>query len=48
MTLAHRAFLAVFLLAQLALAGIWQNQPGRDGGFGHIEILPCAGGLCGS
>lgn len=30
------------------LAGIWRTQPGRDGGFGHVEILPCGGGLCGT
>lgn len=30
------------------LAGIWQTQPGRDGGFGHVEIRPCTGGLCGT
>ncbi|SNR26509.1 DUF2147 domain-containing protein [Paracoccus sediminis] len=30
------------------LAGIWRTQPGRDGGFGHVEIKPCGGGLCGT
>ncbi|MCZ0960735.1 DUF2147 domain-containing protein [Paracoccus benzoatiresistens] len=30
------------------LAGVWQTQPGRDGGFGHVQIQPCAGGLCGT
>ena len=29
------------------LTGVWQTQPGRDGGFGHVEIRPCGGGLCG-
>ncbi|WP_295047031.1 DUF2147 domain-containing protein [uncultured Paracoccus sp.] len=30
------------------LAGIWRTQPGKDGGFGHVEIVPCGGGLCGT
>lgn len=30
------------------LAGVWLTQPGRDGGFGHVEIVPCGGGLCGT
>lgn len=36
------------LLAADPLAGIWRTQPGRDGGFGHVEILPCGDGLCGT
>lgn len=30
------------------LAGTWRTQPGKDGGFGHVEILPCGEGLCGT
>lgn len=49
----HLAFLALILPAQPVhaadpLAGIWRTQPGRDGGFGHVQIQPCAGGLCGT
>lgn len=36
------------VLAADPLAGVWLTQPGRDGGFGHVEILPCANGLCGT
>lgn len=50
---AHLAALGFFLVSQPALAadpltGVWRTQPGRDGGFGHVEILPCPGGLCGT
>lgn len=30
------------------LSGVWQTQPGRDGGYGHVRIAPCAGGFCGT
>ena len=30
------------------LAGTWRTQPGKDGGFGHVEILPCGDALCGT
>lgn len=30
------------------LTGVWQTQPGKDGGLGHVRIAPCAGGLCGT
>ena len=47
------ALAALALLGQPALAadplsGLWRTQPGRDGGFGHVEIGPCGGGLCGT
>ena len=50
------ALLALVALALLGqplraadpLAGIWRTQPGHDGGFGHVRIEPCAGGLCGT
>lgn len=45
-------FLLALLAAQPVLAadpltGIWQTNPGRDGGFGHVRIEPCGNGLCG-
>lgn len=47
------ALAALALLGQPALAadplsGLWRTQPGRDGGFGHVEIGPCGAGLCGT
>ncbi|WP_196053554.1 DUF2147 domain-containing protein [Paracoccus lichenicola] len=48
LALAALAFLGQPALAADPLAGIWRTQPGRDGGFGHVEILPCGGGLCGT
>lgn len=30
------------------LSGTWRTQPGTDGGFGHVEIAPCAEGFCGT
>lgn len=48
-------FLAVFLTsaplvaaASDPLVGLWQTNPGRDGGFGHVRIEPCGAGLCGT
>ncbi len=50
---ASLALLALILSPQAAqavdpLAGLWRTQPGRDGGFGHVQIQPCGGGLCGT
>lgn len=42
------ALLAAPALAADPLVGTWQTQPGRGGGFGHVEITPCSGGLCGT
>ena len=28
--------------------GVWQTQPGDDGGFGHVRIAPCGAALCGT
>lgn len=44
---------AVFLFLPSAatadpLAGLWQTSPGRDGGFGHVRIVPCGNALCGT
>ncbi|MDQ1899529.1 DUF2147 domain-containing protein [Paracoccus sp. WLY502] len=44
---------ALALIAQPAwaadpLAGTWRTQPGKSGGFGHVEIVPCGGALCGT
>lgn len=30
------------------LAGLWQTNPGREGGFGHVRISPCGPALCGT
>ena len=30
------------------LTGTWRTEPGKDGGFGHVEIVPCGGNLCGT
>jgi uncharacterized protein (DUF2147 family) len=48
--LAPAAALAAALLAGPALAepvlGTWQTQP-DDGAYAHVEMAPCAGGICG-
>jgi len=52
-----RAGLAVALALAAAMAGaaqadpvegVWQTQPGDDGGFGHVRIAPCDAALCGT
>ncbi len=53
MKLASILFPLALIAAQPALAadpltGIWQTSPGRDGGFGHVQIQPCGAGLCGT
>ncbi|GHG19786.1 DUF2147 domain-containing protein [Paracoccus aerius] len=53
MKLASLLFPLALIAAQPAfaadpLAGIWQTSPGRDGGFGHVQIKPCGAGLCGT
>lgn len=30
------------------LTGVWQTNPGRDGGFGHVRIGLCEDSLCGT
>lgn len=42
------AALAVPARAADPLTGVWRTQPGRDGGFGHVEIVPCGAKLCGT
>ena len=46
------AALAVAMVAGMAMAdpaeGVWQTQPGDDGGFGHVRIAPCGPVLCGT
>ncbi|WP_374300495.1 DUF2147 domain-containing protein [Paracoccus sp. (in: a-proteobacteria)] len=46
--LAALALLASPAVAADPLAGTWRTQLGKDGGFGHVEIVPCGGGLCGT
>ncbi|MFC3169614.1 hypothetical protein [Paracoccus fontiphilus] len=43
--LAALALLASPAVAADPLAGTWRTQPGKDGGFGHVEIVPC-GAAC--
>lgn len=43
--------LAMILAGGTALAdpvaGLWQTQPGDDGGYGHVRIAPCGAQICG-
>ena len=48
LALATLAFSAAPAWATDPLAGTWRTQPGKDGGFGHVEIFPCGEGLCGT